>query len=248
MIEVGIVGISPHLSTDRMLAGCARLPDHPDPDPSPLAVLIKDHLLDVRRRRISLRSAAVVVVAFHNCGKSSPKEITCARSAALRDVGCSRRQLWYSAQFARPRGAAPPRRAQANAPPAGSPAPRHRIAGGPAPPRNGPARAGATTGAPASGPLPQTRPKRRRPGRADQAPAPPAPGSLPRRRSAGLGSPGNATRRAAAGRRYTDIRGSCRPARNSADPCAGRTDRKLRSPAATPGLCGARPAGLVHIG
>src|SRR5438270_13741703 len=46
MIEVGIVGISPHLSTDRMLAGCARLPDHPDPDPSPLAVLIKDHLLD----------------------------------------------------------------------------------------------------------------------------------------------------------------------------------------------------------
>src|SRR5207244_13581649 len=44
--EVGIVGISPHLSTDRMLAGCARLPDHPDPDPSPLAVLIDDHLLD----------------------------------------------------------------------------------------------------------------------------------------------------------------------------------------------------------
>src|SRR5438270_12356053 len=51
----------------------------------------------MRRRRISLRAAAVVVVACHNCGKSSPKEITCARSAALRDVGCSRRQLWYSA-------------------------------------------------------------------------------------------------------------------------------------------------------
>src|SRR5206468_4596032 len=45
-IEVGIISISPHLSTDRMLAGCARLPDHPDPDPSPLAVLVKDHLLD----------------------------------------------------------------------------------------------------------------------------------------------------------------------------------------------------------
>src|SRR5437764_9155772 len=137
-------------------------------------------------------------------------------------------------QFARPRGAAPPRRAQANAPPAGSPAPRHRLAAGPTPPRDGPPRAGATTGAPASGPLPQTRPKRRRPGRADQAPAPPTPGSLPRRRSAGLGSPGNATRRAAAGRRYTDIRGSCRPARNSADPCVGRTDRKPRSPTAKP--------------
>src|SRR5436305_2929120 len=53
----------------------------------------------MRRRRISLRSAAVVVVAFHSCGKSSPKEITCARSAALRDVGCSRRQLWYSASI-----------------------------------------------------------------------------------------------------------------------------------------------------
>src|SRR5438105_13890982 len=98
MIEVGIVGISPHLSTDRMLAGCARLPDHPDPDPSPLAVLLKDHLLD-EKRRISLRSPAVVVVAFHDCGKSSPREITSARSAALRDLRCSRRDPWLSAYF-----------------------------------------------------------------------------------------------------------------------------------------------------
>src|SRR5438132_493856 len=45
-IEAGIVGVSPHIPTDRMLAGSASLPDNLDPELSLLAPLVEDYLLD----------------------------------------------------------------------------------------------------------------------------------------------------------------------------------------------------------
>jgi hypothetical protein len=84
-----------HRTLHPVLACGAGLPNHLDPD-EPRRRFWSSATSLMTSRTICFRSAAVVVAACHNAGKSSPRDNICWRSVSAIEIDCSRRHTSYS--------------------------------------------------------------------------------------------------------------------------------------------------------